>query len=91
MARAQQFDPAAFKSTTRDQWDQAAAAWDAWGPTLEAWLANATATMLDLAWVTGGAQVLDVAAGAGGQSVLAARRVGPQGRVLATDISAGIL
>jgi len=35
--------------------------------------------------------VLDVAAGAGGQSVAAARRAGPGGRVLATDISAGIL
>ncbi len=87
----QSFDPAAFKSGTRDQWDQAAAAWDAWRPTLEEWLAEPTATMLDLARVTGGAHVLDVAAGAGGQSVLAARRAGPQGRVLATDISAGIL
>ena len=91
MAMAQQFDPAAFKNATRDQWNESAAAWDAWGPTLEEWLAEATATMLDLAGVTGGSRVLDVAAGAGGQSVLAARRAGPQGRVLATDISAGIL
>jgi cyclopropane fatty-acyl-phospholipid synthase-like methyltransferase len=41
--------------------------------------------------VTSGSRVLDVAAGAGGQSVPAARRTGPRGRVLATDISAGIL
>ena len=35
--------------------------------------------------------VLDVAAGAGEQSLVAARRVGPTGRVLATDISPAIL
>ena len=91
MTTAQQLDPVAYKGTTRDQWDNAAAAWDAWGPTLEEWLDEATATMLDLAGVASGSRVLDVAAGAGGQSVAAARRAGPQGRVLATDISAGIL
>jgi SAM-dependent methyltransferase len=47
--------------------------------------------MLDLAHVASGSRVLDVAAGTGGQSVPAARRAGPQGRLLATDISAGIL
>ena len=47
--------------------------------------------MLDLAGVTTGSKVLDIAAGTGGQSVPAARRAGPDGRVLATDISAGIL
>jgi SAM-dependent methyltransferase len=91
MTTAQQFDPVAYKGTTRDQWDGAAAAWDAWGPTIEEWLDEATTAMLDLAHVASGSRVLDVAAGAGGQSVPAARRAGPQGRVLATDISAGIL
>jgi hypothetical protein len=33
----QQFNPVTYKTTTRDQWDAAAQAWDAWGPTLEAW------------------------------------------------------
>ena len=35
--------------------------------------------------------MLDVAAGAGGQTLAAARRAGPSGRVLATDISPTIL
>jgi ubiquinone/menaquinone biosynthesis C-methylase UbiE len=35
--------------------------------------------------------VLDVAAGAGGQSLVAARRAGSSGQVLATDISSAIL
>ena len=47
--------------------------------------------MLDAAAVSEGAAVLDVAAGAGGQTLAAARRVGPTGRVLATDISPAIL
>jgi ubiquinone/menaquinone biosynthesis C-methylase UbiE len=42
--------------------------------------------MLDMAGVGAGARVLDVAAGAGGQTLAAARRVGPSGSVLATDI-----
>jgi SAM-dependent methyltransferase len=85
------FDPEQYKSTTRRQWEDAAEAWHRWGPTLESWLGPATDVMLDAAGVAPGARVLDVAAGAGGQSLAAARRTGPGGRVLATDISPTIL
>ena len=85
------FDPATYKDTTRAQWEEAAAAWHAWGPTLEDWLGEATTLMLDAAGIHTGSAVLDVAAGAGGQSLAAARRVGPAGEVLATDISPAIL
>ena len=85
------FDPVRYKDTTRAQWEDAAGAWHAWGPTLEEWLGEATELMLDTAGVTTGSRVLDVAAGAGGQSLAAARRVGPSGEVLATDISPAIL
>ena len=85
------FDPAVFKAATREQWQEAAEAWDRWGPTLEDWLGPATEAMLDAAGVRAGARVLDVAAGAGGQTLAAARRVGPAGRVLATDLSPAIL
>jgi SAM-dependent methyltransferase len=88
---APQFDPQRYKATTTDQWHAAAAAWHGWGPVIDAWLGEATDLMLDLAGVTTGSRVLDVAAGAGGQSLAAARRVGPQGRVLATDISSHLL
>src|SRR5881227_4112325 len=47
--------------------------------------------MLDLAGVSPGSRVLDIAAGAGGQTLAAARRAGPTGQVLATDISPAIL
>ena len=85
------FDPARYKQTTRAQWEDAAAAWHTWGPTLEDWLGEATAVMLDAAAIATASSVLDVAAGAGGQTLAAARRVGPTGSVLATDISPTIL
>lgn len=85
------FDPVQFKNTTRAQWESAADAWHRWGPTIETWLGSATEAMLDAAQVTSGSRVLDVAAGAGGQTLVAAHRVGPTGTVLATDISPAIL
>lgn len=85
------FDPIRYKTTTRDQWEQVAAAWDRWDPTLEAWLGPATELMLDLCRVHAGGNVLDVAAGSGGQTAAAASRVGSDGHVLATDISPAIL
>jgi SAM-dependent methyltransferase len=85
------FDPQRYKTTTRSQWEDAAEAWDRWGPAIERWLGTATERMLDGANLGPGGRVLDVAAGAGGQSIAAARRVGPSGHVLATDISPAIL
>jgi SAM-dependent methyltransferase len=85
------FDPVKYKETTREQWQEAAEAWHRWGPTLEEWLGQATDIMLDMAGVGPGSRVLDVASGAGGQAISAARRVGPDGYVLATDISSNIL
>ncbi|HEU5003640.1 MAG TPA: class I SAM-dependent methyltransferase [Actinomycetota bacterium] len=85
------FDAAAYKRTTAEQWQETAPAWNAWGPILEEWLGEATEAMLDLVGITTGSRVLDVAAGAGGQTLAAARRVGPTGSILATDISENIL
>ncbi len=85
------FDPVRYKETTREQWQSAAEAWDRWGPTLTRWLGPATERMFDMLGMKRGDRVLDVAAGAGEQTLLAAKRVGPTGRVLATDISPRIL
>jgi ubiquinone/menaquinone biosynthesis C-methylase UbiE len=85
------FDAAKFKTTTRAQWQAAADAWHNWGPFLGQWLGPATDRMLDLAHVEPGHRVLDVAAGAGEQSIAAARRVGSKGHVLATDIAPALL
>jgi ubiquinone/menaquinone biosynthesis C-methylase UbiE len=51
----------------------------------------ATEMMLELASIQPGSRVLDVAAGTGDQTHMAARRVGPTGNVLATDSSASML
>ena len=50
-----------------------------------------TETMLDLANIQVGDRVLELAAGMGELAVMTARRVGPSGFVLATDISTGML
>src|SRR5574337_542517 len=52
---------------------------------------EATERMLEAAGLVPGNHVLDIAAGTGDQSILAARRVEPGGSVLATDISADML
>ena len=66
------------------EWRRGAAArLEAFGP--------ATELMLDLAGVKTGSRVLDVGAGAGDSALMAARRAGPGGHVLATDISASML
>lgn len=87
----QQFDANHYKETTTQQWDTAAEAWYRWSPLLSRWLGPATETMLDLCHISAGKRVLDVAAGAGEQSVATAKRVGQNGEVLATDISSNIL
>ncbi len=85
------FDPEKFRKATRAQWETAAEAWDRWAPLLASWLGPATEAMLDMAAVGRGSRVLDVAAGAGEQTLSAARRAGAEGHVLATDISPAIL
>ena len=86
-----QFDPVKYKSTTHDQWQAAAEAWYRWSTTLHKWLGNATEKMLEMADISSGHHVLDIAAGAGEQSITTAKRVGTTGYVLATDISSNIL
>lgn len=91
IAAPRAFDPEKFRQATRAQWEAAAAAWDRWAALLARWLGPATEAMLEMAAIGRGARILDVAAGAGEQTIAVARRVGAQGYVLATDISPAIL
>ncbi len=78
-------------SETSTNWNERAERWslrrvergEVYGP--------ATEMMLDLAGVRTGNRVLDVACGMGDQTLVAARRVGPKGYVLATDNSSSML
>ena len=72
-------------------WDKAAEGWNSNAALIRVWLADATTAMLDAAHVGEGARVLDIAAGAGDQTLDIARRVGSKGHVLATDISPCII
>jgi len=72
-------------------WDEAAQGWNRHAAVIRSWLAEATEAMLTAARIGPGSRVLDIAAGAGDQTLDIAGRVGPQGHVLATDISAAIL
>ena len=84
-------DTEAFKSAVRAQWDRSAQGWNEHTSEIRAWLRQATDAMLDMAGVRPGASVLDVAAGAGDQTLDIALRVGHSGRVLASDLSPAIL
>ena len=72
-------------------WDKAALGWNSHTAIIRAWLAEASAEMLAAARIAPGSRVLDIAAGAGDQSLDIARCVGASGHVLATDLSPAIL
>ena len=71
----------------RATWESAASGWAKWEEAISRNLVDVTETMLDLAGVASGMHVLDLACGAGSQTLQAAKRVGESGRVVACDIS----
>ena len=75
----------------RTQWEGAAPGWAHWETTIATWVEPATEAMLDMAGVRAGARVLDLASGAGSQTLRAAQRVGAQGHVVASDIAETML
>lgn len=81
----------ASKSQLRDTWETAAPGWARWEEAFSAGFADATGALLEMAAVGPGMRVLDVASGAGNQTIQAAKRVGPAGRVVASDISTNML
>lgn len=86
-----QGDEDVHSATIRQQWERAASGWARWEPAVSTWMEPATEAMLDMAGVEAGARVLDVASGAGSQTLRAALRVGAQGHVVASDISETML
>ncbi|MDH5821736.1 methyltransferase domain-containing protein [Luteimonas sp. RD2P54] len=75
----------------RSAWDDVAAGWKRWWPSIEQGAQAVSARMLDLAKVGPGQRVLDIATGIGEPALMAAGRVGPRGRVVATDRSPRML
>jgi SAM-dependent methyltransferase len=88
---ASSIDGEAFKLAAQRQWDACAKGWNDNSALIGSWLREPTDAMLSMAGIKLGARVLDAAAGAGDQTLDIARMVGPDGYVLATDISPAIL
>src|SRR4030088_2585289 len=81
----------ATKDAMREQWNKQAKGWHDSGAVIRPWLHGATQAMLGMAGIKAGSHVLDVAAGAGDQTLDIAERVGRDGSGLATDLSPDIL
>ncbi len=75
----------------RATWESAAPGWAKWESEFTRNLVDATGTLFDHVNMTAGMRVLDLACGAGSQTLMAARRVGEGGSVVACDISDKIL
>src|SRR2546423_14047803 len=84
-------DPVAFRTTQQQQWDSAATGWRKWSELIERAASGISERLVELAGVKPGSRVLDVAAGYGEPALTAAKVVGPDGSVIATDISPEML
>ncbi|MCB0877102.1 MAG: methyltransferase domain-containing protein [Solirubrobacterales bacterium] len=84
-------DPASIREAQHRNWDSAAAGWTEWSDFNDRADRHISERLVELAGVEAGSRVLDVAAGYGEPALTAARRVGAEGRVVATDISAEML
>ncbi|HEY1248583.1 MAG TPA: class I SAM-dependent methyltransferase [Nitrososphaera sp.] len=80
-----------FKAQQRQMWDNAAASWQTWRETIERGAQKVSDKIVQLAEIKPGDRVLDIATGIGEPAVTAARKVMPNGKVLATDISPQML
>lgn len=84
-------DPAEFRQGQRDQWDTAATGWRKWSELIDSVASAISERLVELAEVKPGSRVIDMAAGYGEPTLSAAKVAGPDGKVVATDISAEML
>lgn len=85
------FNPEQFKAQQRQMWDNVAKGWQAWWETFERGAQKVSDKIVELAEIKAGDKVLDIATGIGEPAITAARRVKPNGKVVATDISSQML
>lgn len=73
------------------EWDEKAGHWHKWAGPLAAMADRFNQPMIAAAAIGAGARVLDLASGAGEPALSIARTVGPEGRVIASDIAPRML
>ncbi len=88
---SQTFDAERFKRESKSSWDAAAAGWEKWWTLFERAAQGVSNRLVELAKIKPGDRVLDIATGTGEPAITAARKVGPNGRVIGTDHSPGML
>jgi SAM-dependent methyltransferase len=84
-------DAVEFRERQRKHWDSAATGWRKWSELIDGAASGVSDRLVELAGVEPGSRVLDVAAGYGEPSLTAAKVAGPDGSVVATDISAEMI
>jgi SAM-dependent methyltransferase len=84
-------DDLKVKTQQKAAWDDSAEGWKRWWPTFERAAQAVNDRLVALAAVQAGDRVLDIATGSGEPALTAARVVGPAGRVVAVDMSPGML
>ncbi|MGH2981529.1 MAG: class I SAM-dependent methyltransferase [Solirubrobacterales bacterium] len=84
-------NPVEFREAQRVQWNVAAKGWSKWRELMEENVRVISERLVELAGVQPGSRVLDVACGLGEPTRTAATAAGPEGSVVATDISSEML
>lgn len=80
-------DSESFDLEQRRNWNALALAWERWGDAFERGAGAVSRKLLDLAALTPGCRVLDVATGLGEPALTAAKLVAPGGHVTGIDIA----
>jgi ubiquinone/menaquinone biosynthesis C-methylase UbiE len=79
------------RSQQRQSWDNVARGWQKWWKTFEKDAQKVNERLVELAEIKQGDRVIDIATGIGEPAITAAKKVGVEGYVLATDISPQML
>jgi len=84
-------DKAELKNREHDNWASAAAGWKRRDELLRKGSSAVSGRMLELAGISPGARLLDIASGTGEPAISAAQIVGDSGKVIGTDLVRGNL